>query len=394
MHRYLFIFLGVAAVLGAAFLLTEANSISLIAPVSKDDAQTISARADAALKRQNQDQDIEKQPKLANPPTVIKGVYMTSWVGGYASIREKVLKLVDTTELNAVVLDVKDSTGMIGYETDIPDAKKYGTEEKRIPKINALIKELNDKNIYVIGRIAVFEDPALAKARPDLAIKDSKTGKVWKDRNNLSWVDPTSQEVWDYNIAIAEDALSRGFDEINFDYIRFPTDGDLEALSYPFYLGKTLKADEIEKFFAYLDEHLHKTPDVKISADIFGLSIVDKDDLGIGQIMENALAHFDYINPMIYPSHYASGFIGYKNPASYPYEVVKYSLDYGMARLQAGSYKGRLRPWLQDFNLVGVNYYAKEIRAQIQATYDAGVTDGWLIWNAGNVYTEGAYLPQ
>ena len=166
MHRYLFIFLGVAAVLGAAFLLTEANSISLIAPVSKDDAQTISARADAALKRQNQDQDIEKQPKLANPPTVIKGVYMTSWVGGYASIREKVLKLVDTTELNAVVLDVKDSTGMIGYETDIPDAKKYGTEEKRIPKINALIKELHDKNIYVIGRIAVFEDPALAKARP------------------------------------------------------------------------------------------------------------------------------------------------------------------------------------------------------------------------------------
>ena len=124
MHRYLFIFLGVAAVLGAAFLLTEANSISLIAPVSKDDAQTISARADAALKRQNQDQDIEKQPKLANPPTVIEGVYMTSWVGGYASIREKVLKLVDTTELNAVVLDVKDSTGMIGYETDIPDAKK------------------------------------------------------------------------------------------------------------------------------------------------------------------------------------------------------------------------------------------------------------------------------
>ena len=158
-------------------------------------------------------------------------------------------------------------------------------------------------------------------------------------------------------------------------------------------MGKTLKADEIEKFFAYLDEHLHKTPDVKISADIFGLSIVDKDDLGIGQIMENALAHFDYINPMIYPSHYASGFIGYKNPASYPYEVVKYSLDYGMARLQAGSYKGRLRPWLQDLNLVGVNYYAKEIRAQIQATYDAGVTDGWLIWNAGMLH-RGRISPQ
>ena len=141
MRRYLFIFLGVAAVLGAVFLLTKANSISLMAPVPKDDAQTTLTLAKIAIK----DQDIEKQPKLANPPTVIKGVYMTSWVGGYASIREKVLKLVDATELNAVVLDIKDSTGVIGYETDIPDAKKYGTEEKRIPKINVLIKELHDK---------------------------------------------------------------------------------------------------------------------------------------------------------------------------------------------------------------------------------------------------------
>ncbi|HZX01074.1 MAG TPA: putative glycoside hydrolase [Candidatus Paceibacterota bacterium] len=399
MRRYLFIFLGVAAVLGAAFLLTKANSISLVAPVSEDDAQTASAQIDAVetdtiAKLQNQNQDIERQLKLANPPKVVKGVYMTSWVGGYASIREKVLKLIDTTELNAVVLDVKDSTGMIGYDSDIADAQKYGTEEKRIPKINTLIKELHDKNIYVIGRIAVFEDPALAKARPDLAVKDSKTGKVWKDRNSLSWVDPTSQEVWDYNIAVAEDALSRGFDEINFDYIRFPTDGDLEAISYPLYQGKTLKAGEIEKFFVYLDERLHKNPEVKISADLFGLSTVNKDDLGIGQVMENALAHFDYVAPMVYPSHYATGFIGYKSPASFPYEVVKYSLDQAIIRLRAGSYKGQLRPWLQDFNLVGVNYYAKEVRAQIQATYDAGLTEGWLIWNAGNVYTADAFLPQ
>lgn len=395
MYRYLFIFGGVAAVLGAAFLLTKANSISLVAPASRDDSQTASvqisaSKTDTIVKLQ----DIEKQPKLANPPTVVKGVYMTSWVGGYAAIRERVLKLIDTSELNAVILDVKDSTGIIGYETDVPDAKKYNAEEKRIPKINTFIKELHDKNIYVIGRVAVFQDLALTKARPDLAIKNSNTGKVWKDRNNLSWVDPTSREVWDYNIAIAEDALSRGFDEINFDYIRFPTDGDLRALEYPFYQGKTLKADEIKKFFAYLDEHLHKTPGVKISADLFGLTTVNTDDLGIGQILENALTHFDYVNPMIYPSHYATGFIGYKSPASHPYEVVKYSLDHAMTRLRAGDFRGRLRPWLQDFNLIGVNYYAKEVRAQIQATYDAGVTDGWLIWNAGNVYTIGAYLPQ
>ncbi len=400
MRRYLFIFLSVAAVSGSAFLLTKVNTTSLTALVSKDDAKATSAqtasnngdKTDATTRFKNQDQDIEKQHKLANPPAVIKGVYMTSWVGGYATIREKILNLVDTSELNAIVLDVKDSTGIIGYEADIPDAKKYGTEEKRIPKINAFIKELHDKNIYVIGRVAVFEDPALAKARPDLAVKNSSTGKTWKDKNNLSWMDPTSQEVWDYNIAIAQDALSRGFDEINFDYIRFPTDGNLGVLSYPLYKGKTLKADEIEKFFAYMDEHMHKDQKVKISADLFGLSTVNKDDLGIGQVIESAFAHFDYIDPMVYPSHYATGFIGYKSPASYPYEVVKYSLDHAMARLQAGNYRGQLRPWLQDFNLVGVNYYAKEVRAQIQATYDAGVTDGWLIWNAGNVYTTAAFI--
>ncbi len=394
MHRFLFIFWGVAAVSGSAFLLTKVNTTSLIATVSKDDAKAVSTQiaSNNGRKTDVTNQDIEKQSKLANPPAVVKGVYMTSWVGGYASIREKILKLIDTSELNAVVLDVKDSTGIIGYETDIADVKKYGTEEKRIPKINTLIKELHDKNIYVIGRIAVFEDPGLAKARPDLAVKNSKTGKVWKDRNNLSWVDPTSQEVWDYNVAIAKDALSRGFDEINFDYIRFPTDGDLVALSYPFYQGKTLKADEIEKFFSYMDEHLHADSNVKISADLFGLSTVNKDDLGIGQVIESAFAHFDYVNPMVYPSHYAAGFIGYKSPASHPYEVVKYSLDHAMTRLRAGSYKGRLRPWLQDFNLVGVNYYDKEVKAQIQATYDAGVTDGWLIWNASNVYTATAFV--
>ena len=110
--------------------------------------------------------------------------------------------------------------------------------------------------------------------------------------------------------------------------------------------------------------------------------------------MEDSLAHFDYVDPMVYPSHYATGFIGYKSPANYPYEVVKYSLDQAMVRLRAGSFKGRLRPWLQDFNLLGINYHAKEVRAQIQATYDAGLTEGWLVWNAGNVYTADAFLPQ
>lgn len=385
--------------------------------------------------------DIEPQRPLGNPPVIIKAAYVTSWAAGSARKSAYIAELLKNTELNAVVIDIKDFTGMVSYETGIADVKKYGAEERRIPRVNALLKTLHDAGIYVIGRIAVFEDQKLPVARPELALQSAATGKQWKDYKGLMWIDAAAHDAWDYNIAIAKDALGRGFDEVNFDYIRFASDGDLKDIRYPVWDMKSPRKEVMKKFFAYLREQL---PDAKLSADMFGMTLTNKDDLNIGQYLEYALPYFDAIAPMVYPSHYGSGFIGIKNPATAPYEVVRYSLDEAIKRMKAYELsrneqarknqtaqvtaaivsvppplRARLRPWLQDFNL-GAVYDAEKIQAQIRATADAAreciapaaatrdlalplcdgkihpeaidgrFVGGWMLWNPGSAYTEEA----
>lgn len=289
--------------------------------------------------------DIENQKPLANPPEIIKAIYFTGWSAGNQAKIKYLIDLKKTTEINAVVIDIKDYSGYVGYDIQVSEVEKYEAKEIKIPQINRLIKQLHDEGIYAIARITVFQDPRLSRARPDLNIKSVKTGGPWLDNKKLSWIDPAAKDAWDYNIAIAKEAAGRGFDELNFDYIRFPSDGDLNDMSFPFWQKtrtntddtrtntdtKTETKSEVMKiFFKYLREQL---PGVKISADLFGLATVNQDDLGIGQVLENAYEYFDYVCPMVYPSHYASGFLGYKNPALYPYEVIKYSLDAGIQRL-------------------------------------------------------------
>jgi hypothetical protein len=220
---------------------------------------------------------------------------------------------------------------------------------------------------------------------------------LWLDHKKLAWIDPASKEAWDYNIAIAKDAAERGFDELNFDYIRFASDGNLSDMTFPHYTrtGADLTRTEVIKsFFKYLREEL---PNIKISADIFGLVTVNYDDMGIGQVLEDIFPYFDYISPMVYPSHYAKGFLGYKNPALYPYEVVKYSMDSALKRLKSYEYgvmsNAKLRPWLQDFDL-GADYDAEMIQKQIQAVYDAAsstpeIINGFLLWDPKNIYSDG-----
>ena len=300
--------------------------------------------------------------------------------------------------------------------------EKYKAKEIRISKINSLIKKLHDEGVYVIARIAVFQDPMLAKVRPDLAIhKKSKisslptsssafvsSSTLWYDNKKLAWIDPAAKEAWDYNIAIAKDAVARGFDEINFDYIRFASDGDLKDMAFPFYNSKTtLKRKVMKNFFEYLRIEL---AGVKISADLFGLTAVNKDDMGIGQVIEDAYVNFDYVAPMVYPSHYFSGFLNYKNPALFPYEVVGYSMEKALNRLttynlqlttstsdvsNSGS-SVKLRPWLQDFDL-GASYNADKVKKEIQAVYDSAsstpeLINGFMLWNASNVYTKEALM--
>lgn len=343
--------------------------------------------------------DIPAQAPLQNPPAIIKAIYATGWSGGNAKSVDYFINLIKGTELNALVVDVKDYSGTVSYNMDVGLIKKYGAVEVKIPKINSLIKKLHDQGIYAIARIAVFQDPILAKARPDLALQSVSKGTTWKDNKGLAWMDPSSQEVWDYNIAVAKDVLSRGFDEVNFDYIRFASDGNMSDIKYPVWDAKTSKSKVIGGFAKYLRESL---PGAKISADVFGLVTINYDDLGIGQKLEELLPYFDYVAPMVYPSHYASGFNGYKNPALYPYEVVRTSIAEAVKRIkifssatstiQASLNVARLRPWLQDFNL-GATYDASMVRAQINAVdIVAGSTTpmGWMLWNPSNVYTKAA----
>lgn len=358
-----------------------------------------------AVFNKNPHNDIESQKPLPSPPKIIKAIYATGWSAGSEKMLNYLIKLIKETELNAMVIDIKDYSGELSYLTEIEEAEKYGkNRELKILRPNTMIKKLHDEGIYVIARQTVFQDPVLAKARLDLALTSSTTGKQWLDNKKVMWVDPAGKEIWDYNIAITKDALARGFDEVNIDYIRFPTDGNTDDIKYPFWDGKTLKRFVIRDFFKYFRQSL---PDFKISADLFGLTTVNYGDGGIGQNIDDAYHYFDAVAPMVYPSHYNRGFNGFQNPAVHPHEVVYTSILEANKRLQQYKIKAEiststekylvknpeLRPWLQDFDL-GTDYTAEMVRAQINAVYSAatGTSMGWMLWDPSNNYTRGALL--
>jgi hypothetical protein len=271
-----------------------------------------------------------------------------------------------------------------------------------IRKLDSLLDQLHREGLYVIARMVIFQDPRLALARPDLAVHQRADPAstemppaepaLWRDRKGQSWVDPASREAWDYNLAIAKEALARGFDEINVDYVRFPSDGSLQSMEFPVWDGATPRRDVVRQFFAWLRQQM---PDAVLSADLFGLATINHDDLGIGQVIEDAYPCFDYVCPMVYPSHYANGFLGFPKPSEHPYKVVNYSLESAHRRLQGtkGS-RAKLRPWLQDFNL-GAIYTREMVEAQIKAAQDATGQDyaGYTLWAPSNNYTREALAP-
>jgi hypothetical protein len=323
-------------------------------------------------------------------PKPLKAIYMTNWVAGTKNLKEDLIDLINETELNAVVIDIKDYSGRIGYKTNNNFLNRFGSSQNRIADIENLIDQLHGQNIYVIGRISVFQDSFLANKYPKYALKKkSSPNELWLDHKGIAWLDPSSTEVWDYIVKIGEDAYLKGFDELNFDYIRFPSDGNLSDILYK---NDLPKEDVIESFFIFLDNNF-KNKNVKLSADLFGLVTVAQDDLNIGQVLEKALPYFDYISPMVYPSHYRNGWRGYQNPAKYPYEVVYESLKMAKERaIKIGEDPNKIRPWLQDFNL-GAIYTKEMIRKQINAVY-SNELDSWMIWNARNKYTEEAFLKE
>ena len=325
--------------------------------------------------------DPSKLP-IATPDRVV-GAYSTSWIAGSQKI-DHIVQVIKQAGINSLVIDLKDDTGTVSYHTSVPLAREIGSGSNRIPNLKELVTRLTQEKIYLIGRIVVFKDPLLARKRPELAVLD-KNGGEWKDRKGMIWVDPNSRQVWKYNLDIAKEAATIGFSEIQFDYVRFLSDGLIRNCVYPFSKGE-LKEDVIHDFLLSSKKDLNAMG-VPLSADIFGLVLSVPDDLNIGQKLEKIADAVDYISPMVYPSHYPKGSFGYNDPDSYPYEVVFKALQDGTKRLKNNSTK--LRPWIQDFSLQHP-YGREQLQKQIKALKDNGIHD-FLLWNPTNHYELSKY---
>lgn len=321
-------------------------------------------------------------------PKQVRGIYLTAYTAGTSRLDE-LINFAKNNGINAMVIDVKGPQGEPAFTLQRESIKKYNLT-RPLYNVDRIIKKLHDNNIYAIARLFVFQDPYIVEREPQFALH-RKDGGLWSDYKGVKWLDPTHFGVWKYNADFAREAFERGFDEINFDYIRFPSDGNLRAIEYTNWDGTTPKEVEIEKFFAYMSRVMRHSK-IPTSADLFGLvCCYDDYDLGIGQVLERALPYFDYICPMMYPSHYSSGFIGLKNPASYPYDVLKFSMEEANKKrdkmiASSTAQLGELRPWIQDFDLGDV-YDITKVNAQIRAIEEEQ-GEGFLIWNARNVYTE------
>jgi len=314
-----------------------------------------------------------------------KALYLSFYGIGDKQLRESALNLIKNTELNALVIDIKGDRGNVSFKSSTPLAAEVGAQKIiTIKDINSLVSDLHAKGIYAIARIVVFKDDPLASAKPDLAVKTTG-GAIWKDREGLAWPNPFSKIVWDYNINLAVEAARAGFDEIQFDYVRFP---DAPGLAYSMPNTEENRVGAISGFLAEARKRLIPY-NVFLAADIFGYVTWNADDTHIGQKLENLTEVLDYISFMLYPSGFKFGIPGYRNPVQHPREIVYISLE--KAKKRTGLPAMRFRPWLQafqDYAFDRRSFQDEQIRAQIDAADNFG-SDGWMLWNPRNIYGDG-----
>lgn len=384
---------------------TEGSDISvqpdgLAGTQDTDDGNTTAG----AVSEQQEGQNKPSLPRLKD--VKVKGIYLTGWVAGREDRLNQIIDLINRTELNAVVLDIKDDDGFVGYESNVASVRQINAFKKKFD-VDSVLKKLKDNNIYVIGRIVCFKDPFLAVRKPELAVK-RPGGQLWRENGVVPWVNPYNEETWKYNIDIAKEAVEKGFDEIQFDYVRFPTPIYKSDIKYNTDVPKT---DAINGFLKLANKELSEGLGVKVSADVFGIiceSAGDTED--IGQNIETIGMDIDYISPMLYPSHYANARqngvgqhvngVLYTAPDLEPYGVVYNSLIKARSRIEnVENYKAKVRPYLQDFTASWLHsgyyqvYGAEQVRAQIKAVYDAGYEE-WILWNQDNVYSTKALLEE
>ncbi len=337
----------------------------------------------------------------SNPPTPlrvplpdeVRGIYWTAVTAG--GLRgENLLEYMLSTGLNSVVIDAKMDNGELAFVPNDESLESYVMLNPAIEDLDGMLEWLGEKGIYRIARVAVMRDAAFAYEHPEFAMR-SGSGGFWYDSIGSVWVDPASVEVADYAIRLGEELYARGFDEIQYDYVRFASDGAVSSIVYPVYDGVEEKIDVMQRFFKSVGGSM-RDQGIPVSFDLFGMTFFSHSGYNIGQRLVDALPFADFISPMVYPSHYPDGFEGYGNPAVYPYEIVKLSLDEGTGLIRGvwsgteESLQAKWRPWLQDFD-IGAVYTSDLIEAQIQASRDAGAS-GWILWNARNVYESADYL--
>lgn len=331
-------------------------------------------------------------------PVRVKGVYVSAKVAG-SSAMQKIIDGIDATEVNAVVIDILDDKGRVECAMSGDVISAIGSAEETIPDIHALMSMLKEHNIYTIARIVTFRDPYLANIRPEW-MNHNADGTVFYDNSGMAWVDPYNREAWEYKIQVAEQCADVGFDEIQFDYVRFCTEKGMNNVVYSEEETQGMdKTEIISEFVKYASERL-AAKNVFMSADVFGTIIGSYvDTISVGQDYSAMAGAVDYMCPMIYPSHYGNGNFGLDVPDIHPYEAILGACNASKKDLALenceGVHQAHVRPWLQGFTASYlssyIHYGPAEIRQEIQAVYDAGY-DEWLIWNASNDYQWEAFL--
>lgn len=351
--------------------------------------ETLQLRAPGYARLSIPTSTLNPQTEIALTPFKVKALYLTAYGAASHSIRDTALQTIKTNNMNALVIDVKTDRGFIPFKVDIPLAKEIGAQNLILFKdMPAFMAKLKQQNLYLIARIVTFKDDLLAEARPEWAVK--KNGDLFYDREDLAWADPFRKEVWSYNIAIAKAAAEMGFDEIQFDYVRFP-----DTKGVVFSQPSTIKT-RTETISGFLTAaHKALAPyNVMVSADIFGYVAWNTGDTGIGQDIHQVVNAVDVVSLMLYPSGFQFGIPGYRNPITHPYQIIELSLK--RAQERTGVSPLRFRPWLQafrDYAFGGGSFGEDRMFAQIDATENFGAS-GYMFWNPRNSYPKGDFTSE
>ena len=387
-----------AALLSSRGLFAQDGVDSTTTPAPPASA-VVSAPADQlkVLLRPTEIRYVQQESVLLPPSANIKGLYVNAWAFGSHKLWQLV-RLADETEINAFVIDVKDDTGCLLYPSAVPTAVEVGANHcVRAKDARARLDTLAAHGIYAIARIVVAKDPLLAERKTAWSVKDRTTGGLWRDRINIAWVDAYNDSVWIYSAQLAQEAVRMGFQEVQFDYVRFP-DEPRERMAtaiFPAHKAGETQREAVREHVALMKDRL-KPLGVPVTFDIFGLTAsTTSGDLGIGQVWEDFVSVADVVLPMVYPSHYYRGAFGYAWPNGQPYHIVRSALSDALQRSRPLPASAEIRPFLQAFTLGRrlPRYTPFEIREQIRAAEDLGITS-WVLWNPRSVYQRGSLRPK